>query len=322
MHSKVSKKDKPYGGKIDLTRLFGSSQEELNHDKGNPPESGEAKNFLPITQIHRKYEQVRRYFDPQKMERLTASVREHGILENLLVRSIPGKPGEYELVAGERRYRAAQEAGLTVIPVTVLELTDQQALQITLVENLQREDLNPVEETEGILQLLSIRLELSIPEVVSLLYRMQNGLTRNLNHNVVVQEEETVEDVFNLLGRMSWASFIKHRLPLRNLPEEVLEALQHGKIEYTKAQTISRVKDGGQRQELLQDAIAQNLSIRDIRDRLKQLSKSQTSASQNSSYLKRFNAVSRQLKKKSLWENPQKRDRLEVLLAELENLVQ
>jgi ParB family transcriptional regulator, chromosome partitioning protein len=186
MNTKISKKDKPYAGNIDLARLFGSSSEE-----SNTPEPSEIKNCLSIAQIHRKPEQVRRYFDPQKMEQLTASVREYGILENLLVRAMPGKPGEYELVAGERRYRAAQGAGLIEVPATILDLTDQQALQITLVENLQREDLNPVEETEGILQLLAVRLELSVPDVVSLLYRMQNESTRNLNHNVVVQEEES-----------------------------------------------------------------------------------------------------------------------------------
>lgn len=314
--SKVSKKDKPYGGNIDLTRLFGSTNQEVEQS-----DSSETKNFLPIAQIHRKPEQVRRYFDPQKMEQLTASVREYGILENLLVRSMPGKPGEYELIAGERRYRAAQGAGLAEVPATILELTDQQALQITLVENLQREDLNPVEETEGILQLLAIRLELSVQEVVSLLYRMQNESTRNLNHNVVVQEEEVVEEMFNALGIISWQSFVKHRLPLRNLPEEVLEALQQGKIEYTKAQTISRVKDEGQRQALLQDAIVQNLSIRDIRDRIKQLSQSRNITSQPSDYLKRFNAVSRQLKKTTAWEDQEKRDRLETLLKEIEELV-
>ncbi|OUC15072.1 MAG: hypothetical protein B0A82_08835 [Alkalinema sp. CACIAM 70d] len=315
--SKASKKNKPYGGNIDLTRLFGSTNQEVGQ-----PDSSETQHFLPIAQIHRKPEQVRRYFDPQKMEQMTASVKEYGILENLLVRSMPEKLGEYELIAGERRYRAAQAAGLTEVPVTILELTDQQALQITLVENLQREDLNPVEETEGILQLLAIRLEGSVQEVVSLLYRMQNESTRNLNHNVVVQEEAVVEDVFSALGRMSWQSFVKHRLPLRNLPEEVLEALQQGKIEYTKAQTIARVKDEGQRQEILQSAIAENLSIRDIRDHIKQLSPSRNATSQSSNYLKRFNAVSRQLKKTNAWEDKRKRDRLETLLKALEELVQ
>jgi len=316
-HAKASKKDKPYGGNIDLARLFGASSAEQDIS-----EPSKTKNVLPITRIHRKPDQVRRYFDPQKLEQLTASVQEYGILENLLVRPMSGKPGDYELVAGERRYRAAQEAGLAEVPATILELSDQQALQITLIENLQREDLNPVEETEGILQLLAIRLELPAQEVISLLYRMQNGSTRNLNHNVVVHEEETVEEVFNALGRMSWQSFVKHRLPLRRLPPEVLEVLQQGKIEYTKAQTIARVRDIGPRQQLLQEALTQNLSLREIRERIKQLSRSQKSAFEPSDYLKRFSAVSRQLKKTNVWDDQQKRDRLESLLKEIETLVQ
>ena len=107
----------------------------------------------------------------------------------------------------------------------------------------------------------------------------------------------------------------------RRSSKRTYPALQQGKIEYTKAQTISRVKDEGQRQELLQDAIAQSLSIRDIRDRIKQLSQSQNTTSQPSDYLKRFNAVSRQLKKTSAWEDQEKRDRLEMLLKEIEDLV-
>ena len=117
--------------------------------------------------------QPRRYFDPQKLQQLTESVRQHGILEPLLVRPAP-EAGKYELVAGERRYRAAREVGLTSVPVTIRELTDEAALQLALVENLQREDLNPVEEAEGILQLLGIRLKMSASEVPSLLYRMRN----------------------------------------------------------------------------------------------------------------------------------------------------
>ena len=107
-------------------------------------------------------QQIRRYFDPEKMAQLTASIKEHGILENLLVRPLPQQEGFYQLVAGERRYRAAKEAKLTEVPVTVKELTDEQALAICLVENLQRDDLNPVEETEGLLLLLSTRLKLPV----------------------------------------------------------------------------------------------------------------------------------------------------------------
>ena len=129
--------------------------------------------FIAIEKIQLSSQQPRRYFDPDKLEQLTLSVKEHGILEPLLVR--PLKDGNYELVAGERRFRAATAASLTEVPVVVKELTDSEALQLALVENLQREDLNPVEETEGILQLLALNLEIETQEVVSLLYQMQNA---------------------------------------------------------------------------------------------------------------------------------------------------
>ena len=86
------------------------------------------------------------------MESLVESVGREGILQPLLVRPVGDK---YELVAGERRYRAAQECSLKEVPVTIREMSDPQAIQYALTENLQREDLNPIEETEGILDLLS-----------------------------------------------------------------------------------------------------------------------------------------------------------------------
>ena len=101
---------------------------------------------LARIQLPRK--QPRRWFDPEKMAHLVKSIQEHGILEPLLVRPLPN--GALELVAGERRFRAAQEVGLSEIPIVVKELDDRQALQVALLENLQREDLNPIEETEGI----------------------------------------------------------------------------------------------------------------------------------------------------------------------------
>ena len=123
---------------------------------------------LRIEQIVISSLQPRRYFDPEQLEQLTQSVKEHGILEPLLVRSLPDN--KYELVAGERRYRAAIEAGLADVPVVIKELTDPEALQLALIENLQREDLNPVEETEGILQLIALRENLAVDEVISSLF--------------------------------------------------------------------------------------------------------------------------------------------------------
>jgi len=120
------------------------------------PDQNAAATFVPLNQIIRDPNQVRRYFDPQKLAGLTESVKQIGIIEALLVRPLPN--GNYKLVAGERRYRAAAAAALTEVPVTIRDLNDVESLEISLVENLQRDDLNPVEETEGVLQLLSIRL--------------------------------------------------------------------------------------------------------------------------------------------------------------------
>lgn len=120
--------------------------------------------------------QPRRYFDPEKMAQLVASVREHGILEPVLVR--PLGDGNYELIAGERRLRAAQEVGLTQIPIVAREFSDQEAFQVALMENLQRDDLNPIEETEAVLELLAIVLDTSVEEVKSVIYQAANAKNR------------------------------------------------------------------------------------------------------------------------------------------------
>ena len=128
------------------------------------------------------------------MQSLVESIKSEGILHPLLVRPVGKK---YEVVAGERRYRAALEAELTEVPATIREMTDDQAVQYALVENLQREDLNPVEETEGILSLLFLRLECDIAKVTSLLYRMENEAKGKITRNVSGKTEaETVEQVF------------------------------------------------------------------------------------------------------------------------------
>ena len=138
------KRDRPYGADLtpvdSLDSLFGTAVAEL----------------VPTKNIKTR-SQPRRYFDPAKQEQLVQSVKQHGILDPLLVRPMP--KNQYELVAGERRYRAAVALNLELVPVVIKQLSDQEALQLALVENLQREELNPVEETEGILQLLSLHLD-------------------------------------------------------------------------------------------------------------------------------------------------------------------
>ncbi|AFZ04514.1 ParB/RepB/Spo0J family partition protein [Calothrix sp. PCC 6303] len=118
-------------------------------------------------------EQPRRYFDGQKLEELSHSIKEFGILEPLLVRPLSG--GNYELIAGERRLRASQIAGLTSVPVLVREMDDTTTRACRLIENLQREDLNVYEETIGILNLLALQLKTTEDKVISLLNRIEKA---------------------------------------------------------------------------------------------------------------------------------------------------
>jgi ParB family transcriptional regulator, chromosome partitioning protein len=278
---------------------------------------------LAISQISFPKQQPRRYFDPEKMEQLVLSIKEHGILEPLLVRSLENSD-KYELVAGERRYRAAKEAGLTEIPVVIRELSDEQAIQIALIENLQREDLNPVEETEGVLQLLSLKLQMPAIDVPKLLYRMQHEAKGNVAHNVMGSDEDkAVQSVFAALGTMTWESFVNNRLPLLNLPQDVLEALRQGKIAYTKAQAIARVKDDGQREDLLDKAISQDLSLTQIKDQISALKAvKKPENDENPLSLKgQIDDVLRLAKRSKVWNDPQKQKKLEKVLAELRSLV-
>ena len=276
-----------------------------------------AAQVVAISSIRLPQQQPRRYFDSEKLEQLTISVKKLGILEPLLVRLL--HPGEYELVAGERRYRAAQKAGLTEIPVVVRELTDEEALQLSLIENLQREDLNPVEETEAILQLLATQLSSSAEEARALLYRMQNEVKGKVTQNVLgSQEGELVKTMFDSLGLMSWESFVSSRLPLLNLPDEVIEALRQGQIEYTKAQAIARLKDTQARQALLFKAIQENLSLKEILERIRLQRKPQEKP-QSLKII--FKETSNRLQKAKFWDNPEKQQALEKLLKQMEALL-
>ncbi len=266
-----------------------------------------------ISCIQLPTQQPRRYFDPQKLQQLAESIKTHGILEPLLVRPLSDK--YYELVAGERRYRAAKEIGLSEIPVIVREMTDVQAIELALVENLQREDLNPVEETEGIITLLASKLDIPSREVSQLLHRLAKQ-----GDNVVGNEETRilVESVFRIVGKMSWESFASHRLPLLNLPNPILEVLRAGKIEYTKARALARIKDPVLLQELLNQAIAEKWSLSQIRAAIQE--NTQSIPPGEISLKQQFTQVSKKLKSSAVWSDPAQRQRLQQLLDELEQI--
>ncbi|MBW4565184.1 MAG: ParB/RepB/Spo0J family partition protein [Mojavia pulchra JT2-VF2] len=275
---------------------------------------------LPITQIHLSPHQPRRYFSTQAMESLVTSIREHGILQPLLVR--PLESGNYELIAGERRYRAAQTLGIEKIPVIIRELNDQDAFQISLLENLQREDLNPIEETEAILQLLSMRLECSQKEVISLLNHIANLQKQKteITDNVVRSQCEMLDHIFTLIGRLTPDSFRSHRLPLLNLPKDVLDSLRRGELEYTKARVLAQIKDEEQRRELLVKTIEENLSVRDIKSCIKVIR--DPDSSEPSLLHNRMKQAYQRIKQTKVWEDPKKAKALEKLLGQIEALLE
>ena len=303
-------------------------------------------NLVKLSDVHRPSEQPRRYFDPIALQELVASIELHGILQPLLVR--PLSQGGYELVAGERRYRAAKIVGLSEVPVVVKELDDESALAISLIENLQREDLNPIEETEGILQLLAIKLESDPLDVPRILYRLQKGWKNQdselsdkpivgledeeneSDHNVMGNDKSSqsntasseislVEEVFNSIGSMNWTSFVKNRLPLLNLREDIKLAIRRGQIAYTKAKAIASIKDEEPRTALLAEAIEQELSLSQIKERIKSLQSA--SPERVPEIPDRLKAVYQQVKKNRIWEDKKKRRQLETLLNKLENLI-
>lgn len=269
-------------------------------------------------------QQPRRYFDPDKMAQLVTSVRKHGILEPLLVRPIPGN--KYELIAGERRLRAAREVGLKQVPIISKHFSDQEALQVSLVENLQRDDLNPIEETEAVLQLLAITLNISVEDVKTVIYQAANAKVRGqeLKGNVSLQLE-TIENMLSEIGRFNLESFRSSRLPLLNLPEDVLDVLRQGKLEYTKARAIARIKDEEQRSELLQKSVEDGLSLNMIKQKIKEVKQSNTPKSDRSAsdkaLLNRLTDLTKRLKVSKAWAEKAKRDRIKHLLDELESVV-
>ena len=121
----------------------------------NVMESGQEKSslYLPISQVESCAAQPRKQFDPDALADLADSIREHGIIQPLTVRKL--QSGYYQIIAGERRWRAARMAGLDQVPAIVVEADDRKAMELAMIENLQREDLNPMEEAEGYQQLMT-----------------------------------------------------------------------------------------------------------------------------------------------------------------------
>lgn len=224
---------------------------------------------VPIAAIRFNEQQPRHHIDPVALAQLTSSVRQRGVLEPVLVRRVDGG---FELVAGERRTRAAADAGLTHVPAVVLDLDDREALEISIIENLQREDLNAVEETEAVLALLELTLETDRPTVLGLLHDLyQRERGREGDERFDDAQRAASVALFERLGRFTPVSFLVNRVPILAFPDDLLEAVRTGRLAFTKAQAIARVDDPVARAGLMAEAIEQSLSLSQIRRRITEI---------------------------------------------------
>jgi ParB family chromosome partitioning protein len=194
---------------------------------GSPAERKGVMN-LGIEEIRPDRSQPRRHFDEAHIEELAESIRSKGVLLPLIVRRATDG---YVLVAGERRWRAAQKAGLRELPVMVREVTDKEAFEIALIENIQREDLNPVEEAEAYKRLIE-----------------EHGLTQEELAARVGKDRSTVANALRLL----------------RLPEAIKDAIVDGQLSMGHARALLAISDEGDLRKAATRVIAENLSVRAV----------------------------------------------------------
>ncbi len=270
-------------------------------------------------------EELRYYIDVEEVNKIVASARKNGILEPLLVRPIPDSPC-YEVVAGAKRYRAARILKLAEVPVVVRELNNEEALEIALVENFARSGLTGLEEADGVLRLLSMKLNLPISEVPPILHHIQNQLrSRLISTNNVIGEDiiVVVQEVLTALGNIKLDSFISNRLPLLKLPDDILEVLRSGQLEPSKAKAIAQINDEAQRQEIIAQALANQWSLREIRNQVKIIQDFyQPKSSLQESIKEHVNNTLQQLKKSKVLKDPKTAVQVEKLLAQLDALME
>jgi ParB family transcriptional regulator, chromosome partitioning protein len=190
--------------------------------------------FIPVEMIYPNPDQPRRSFTADDLESLAASIREKGIIQPLILRENPRKTGTYEIVAGERRWRAAQMAQLHAVPALIREFTDSEVLEVAIIENIQRADLNPVEEAMGYRQLMD-----------------------RFGH--------TQEKLGEALSKSR--SHIANLLRLLQLPEEVLEMLRDGRLSAGHARALITTDDPVALARLV---VANGLSVRETESLAKQ----------------------------------------------------
>lgn len=217
------------------------------------PASTPAISAVPLLHIRVRPSQPRRHFGEAALASLVQSVREQGVLQPVLVRPVTGG---YELIAGERRVRAAQAAGLTEIPALVRDATDEQADLLAALENLQREDLNPLDEVDATLTIVARQLNIPHADVLPLLHAQR----RTPQPEVA----EQLDAVFSQLGRGTWRSFASNKAGVLRFPPDLLDLMRQGTLEYTRAAALARIKNENLRLSLTQRTLTEAMSVRDI----------------------------------------------------------
>ena len=215
-----------------LGRGLESLFEDAARDVGGPVST------LPLREIEPDKDQPRKDFDEQALSELADSIARHGLLQPIAVRAAAG--GAYKIIAGERRWRAARLAGLSEVPVVIKDVTDAEAMELALIENLQREDLDPVEEAMGYRQLME-RCELT--------------------------QEQTAQKI----GKSR--SAIANSLRLLNLPDDVLAFLKEGKLSTGHAKVLLGLPDAALQTKAAEAVVGQNLNGRQTEALCKKLVK-------------------------------------------------
>jgi len=190
-------------------------------------EQGSELLILPITKVEPRIEQPREYFDEQALQDLADSISQYGLIQPVIARKLDS--GYYQIIAGERRWRASRLAGLEEIPVRVIEADDRRTAELALVENLQREDLNPIEEAKGYRTLID-----------------EYGLT----------QEETAKSV----GRSRPA--VTNALRLLSLSPKVMEMVEKGELSAGHARALVSINDDKQQLETANEVIKKSLTVR------------------------------------------------------------
>ena len=214
-----------------LGALLGDFSDEAVYEKS-------AYRTLPIYKVEPNPDQPRRDFDEEELQTLADSISVHGVIQPLTVRELPS--GYYQIIAGERRWRAARLANLSEVPVVVIEADDRKAMELALIENLQRQDLNPVEEALGYQTLIN-----------------EYGLTQEDAAKQVGKSRPAVANALRLLGLCS----------------EVLEKLRRGDLTAGHARAILTLKTEKKQQEAAQKIIALALSVRQAETLCKNMAK-------------------------------------------------